>query len=307
MDGTQLACVKLLLIYHIVVKFSVQAADQPPPVNEDMQTEATSNESGNTTISRSIVMSTISDKEAVNTTTVQNINASWNTITVPAKITSSLALTTLSHFVRSTLHPPNTDNSSPSDIAIRFNTVVTSPTVSTFNQATDKDSNPRMSSVTLKPTAQSSTATQLHTSKALDSVPITQASGGIHLRNSEAILIIIFSSILTFAVLAIVICSLDKYRKRRAQYSHHPLYDTSSETADIYTTPDDTLMISGGLYDAPRIYNPNMTVLDDDELQAEYLPFGSRPGKFRLEILSGENEKGLSPTFDRFQPPPQHS
>ncbi|EMP29791.1 Mitochondrial glutamate carrier 1 [Chelonia mydas] len=125
--------------------------------------------------------------------------------------------------------------------------------VSTFNQATDKDSNPRMSSVTLKPTAQSSTATQLHTSKALDSVPITQAS------------------------------------------------------ADIYTTPDDTLMISGGLYDAPRIYNPNMTVLEDDELQAEYLPFGSRPGKFRLEILSGENEKGLSPTFDRFQPPPQHS
>ncbi|XP_073176425.1 uncharacterized protein [Lepidochelys kempii] len=253
MDGTQLACVKLLLIYHIVVKFSVQAADQPPTVNEDMQTEATSNESGNTTISRSIVMSTISDKEAVNTTTVQNINASWNTITVPAKITSSLALTTLSHFVRSTLHPHNTDNSSPSDITIRFNTVVTSPTVSTFNQATDKDSNPRMSSVTLKPTAQSSTATQLHTSKALDSVPITQAS------------------------------------------------------ADIYTTPDDTLMISGGLYDAPRIYNPNMTVLDDDELQAEYLPFGSRPGKFRLEILSGENEKGLSPTFDRFQPPPQHS
>ncbi|XP_027684326.1 uncharacterized protein LOC114020943 isoform X1 [Chelonia mydas] len=307
MDGTQLAYVKLLLICHIVVKFSVQAADQPPPVNEDMQTEATSNESGNTTISRSIVMSTISDKEAVNTTTVQNINASWNTMTVPAKITSSLALTILSHFARSTLHPPNTDNSSPSDITIRFNTVVTSPTVSTFNQATDKDSNPRMSSVTLKPTAQSSTATQLHTSKALDSVPITQASGGIHLRNSEAILIIIFSSILTFAVLAIVICSLDKYRKRRAQYSHHPLYDTSSETADIYTTPDDTLMISGGLYDAPRIYNPNMTVLEDDELQAEYLPFGSRPGKFRLEILSGENEKGLSPTFDRFQPPPQHS
>ncbi|XP_024064993.2 uncharacterized protein LOC112113062 [Terrapene carolina triunguis] len=306
MDGTQRVCVKLLLICHTVVMFSVQASDQTPPVNEDMQTEAASNESGNTTISRSTVMTTISDKEAVNTTTVQNINSSGNTIAVTAKITSSLALTTLSHFARSTLHPLNTDTSSPSDITIRFNTVVTSPTVSTFNRATDKDSNPRTSAITLKPTAQSSTATQLNTSKALDSVPITHASGGIHLRNSEAILIIIFSSILTFAVLAIVICSLDKYRKRRAQYSHHPLYDTSSETDDIYTTPDDTLMISGGLYDAPRVYNPNMTVLDDDELQAEYLPFGARPGKFRLEILSGENYKGLSPTFDRFQTPPQH-
>ncbi|XP_006118873.1 uncharacterized protein LOC102450147 isoform X2 [Pelodiscus sinensis] len=214
------------------------------------------------------------------------------------KITSSLALTTLSHLAQSMLHPTNTDTNSPSDISIRFNTVVTStPTVSTFNQATDKDSNPRMSSITLKPTAQSSTATQVNTSKALDSVPISQVSGGTHLRNSETILTISFSSTLTFVVLAIVICSLDTYRKRRAQYSHHRLHDTSSETADIYTSPDDTLVISGGLYDAAKVYNANMTVLENDELQAEYLPFDSRPGKFRLEILSGENE-GLSPTFD---------
>ncbi|XP_074833924.1 uncharacterized protein LOC142002033 isoform X2 [Carettochelys insculpta] len=265
-----------------------------------MQTEAASNESGNGMISTSLVMSTTLDKEAVNTTTVQNTSAGWNIIAMTAKITSSLALTTLSHFARSTLHPPNTDTNSPSDSSIRSHTVVTSPTFSTF-----KDFNPKMSSITLKPTVQSPTAAEVNTSKALDSIAETEASGGTHLRNSEAILTIVFSSILTFAVLATIICSLDTYRKRRAQYSHHPLYDTSCETADIYTTPDDTLVISGGLYDAPRVYNTSMTV-PDDEPQAEYSPFGSTTGKFRLEILSGGNEKGFSPPFDTFQLP-QHS
>uniref|UniRef100_A0A8C8SRG6 Uncharacterized protein n=1 Tax=Pelusios castaneus TaxID=367368 RepID=A0A8C8SRG6_9SAUR len=305
MDGTHVR-IMLLLICHIVAMASVWAAGNSPSVTEAIQTAATSNGSQNTTISTSIVTSTISEKEAVNTTTVQSISASWNTTAVTAKITSPFT-STLSHFARSTLHPPNTDTSSPSNITTRFKTVVTSPIISPFNQATDKDSNPKKSAITLIPISQHSAATQLNTTKGPDSVPITQASGGTHLRTSEAVLTISFSSILTFGVLVIVICSLDKYRKKRAQYSHHPLSDTSSETVDIYTAPDDTLVISGGLYDAPRAYNPSLIVLEDDEVQAEYLPSGSRPGQFRLEVLPSEMENGLSPTFDTFQSPSQVS
>ncbi|XP_029428497.1 uncharacterized protein LOC115073808 isoform X3 [Rhinatrema bivittatum] len=66
---------------------------------------------------------------------------------------------------------------------------------------------------------------------------------------------------------------------------------TSQMSADRYSAPDDTLVISGGLYDAPRVYNPNMTVLEDEECQHDYISFGSRPGQFRLEFLPGEKER----------------
>uniref|UniRef100_A0A8D0GU92 Uncharacterized protein n=1 Tax=Sphenodon punctatus TaxID=8508 RepID=A0A8D0GU92_SPHPU len=120
----------------------------------------------------------------------------------------------------------------------------------------------------------------------------------------ETTLTIAFSSILAFTILVLIIYSLNKYRKRRAQYSHRLLHDASSEEGDRYTPPDDTLVISGGLYDAPRIYNPNMTVLEDDEFQTDYLPFGTRPGQFRLEFLPGEKERGFSSNSETFQPPP---
>lgn len=65
---------------------------------------------------------------------------------------------------------------------------------------------------------------------------------------------------------------------------------------DRYATPDDTLVISGGLYDAPRIYN-------DEELQTDHLPFSAPPGQFRLEFF-GEKEKGITLTSETPQVPP---
>ncbi|KYO48387.1 hypothetical protein Y1Q_0017872 [Alligator mississippiensis] len=171
---------------------------------------------------------------------------------------------------------------------------------------TSGESNPITSATALKPEAPHPTADSQNVSEALDSVPTTQVSTeGFHLKNSEDILSIGFSSTFVFAVLVIIMHSFLKYRKRKAQYSHRPLHDISSETGDIYTTPDDTLVISGGLYDAPRIYNPNVTALDNDEVQADYLPFGSRSGQFKLEFSL--DEKDLSYNFETFQSLPQDS
>ncbi|XP_043932381.1 uncharacterized protein LOC122806215 isoform X2 [Protopterus annectens] len=111
------------------------------------------------------------------------------------------------------------------------------------------------------------------------------------LNNSEIILTIVFSIVLGVAVLVLIMYSVNKCKKRREQYSHHRLetipYD---DTADTYSVPDDTLVISGGLYDVPRVYNPTVSTLEDDNV-LDYLHFTSRPGNFRLEFLPEETEK----------------
>ncbi|CAH2220697.1 Hypothetical predicted protein, partial [Pelobates cultripes] len=120
--------------------------------------------------------------------------------------------------------------------------------------------------------------------------PLRGGGRRANLKHSEAILTSVFSTMLVIVILTILILAIKKYRRRRLQYSHHPLREQIYESVDSYSTPDDTLVISGGLYEAPRIYNPNMTVLEEEEeSQHEYVSFSSRPGQFRLEFLPTGN------------------
>lgn len=67
--------------------------------------------------------------------------------------------------------------------------------------------------------------------------------------------------------------------------------------------PNDTLVISGGLYDESRVYNPNMTVEEDDELHVEYPAFTSKYSQFKLEFLPEEREvTNQGSSFATFQP-----
>ncbi|XP_063813368.1 uncharacterized protein LOC135051178 [Pseudophryne corroboree] len=116
------------------------------------------------------------------------------------------------------------------------------------------------------------------------------------LKYSETILTSVFSTILIVVTLTILAFSLKKYKRQRSQYSHHPLHESSYESANGFSSPDDTLVISGGLYDAPRIYNPNMTVLEEEESHHDYVSFSSRPGQYRLEFLPDDKE--IDPAFN---------
>ncbi|XP_068125780.1 uncharacterized protein [Hyperolius riggenbachi] len=136
---------------------------------------------------------------------------------------------------------------------------------STQNNATDTYATPNVNDTTLSDTDKNS------------------------MKYSEIILTSIFSTILVVVVLLILAYGFKKFLIRKLQYSHHPLRETSYES-DRYTPPDDTLVISGGLYDAPRIYNPNMTVLEEEEPQNDYASFNSRSGQFRLEFLPGDKD-----------------
>ncbi|XP_048354232.1 uncharacterized protein LOC125433613 isoform X2 [Sphaerodactylus townsendi] len=77
----------------------------------------------------------------------------------------------------------------------------------------------------------------------------------------------------------------------------------SQLSVDRYATPDDTLVISGGLYDAPRMYNSSMTAHEDEELQAHPFPFSDQPGQFRLEFF-GEKGNSISLSYETLQVPP---
>ncbi|MEE6516259.1 hypothetical protein FKM82_025547 [Ascaphus truei] len=155
-------------------------------------------------------------------------------------------------------------------------------------------------SATLPPTQKNSTSENNITvvTSQQQRVPTTQVTDArfSKLKDSEAVLTSIFGTILGIAVLGIIAFSFNKYRKRRSQYSHHPLRENSYESADRYSAPDDTLVISGGLYDAPRVYNPNMTVLEEEDTPHDYVSFSSRPGQFRLEFLPGDKE--MDPVFN---------
>lgn len=64
------------------------------------------------------------------------------------------------------------------------------------------------------------------------------------------------------------------------------------------------MVISGGLYDGPQIYNPTMTVQNEEEFQTDTYGFASRPTQFRLEFLREDQDRGLdheTSTFQTFQ------
>ncbi|XP_059509467.1 sialomucin core protein 24-like isoform X2 [Stegostoma tigrinum] len=79
---------------------------------------------------------------------------------------------------------------------------------------------------------------------------------------------------------------------------------TTRTSGRSYNIPDDTLVISGGLYDESRVYNPNMTVLEeDDEFHGDYPAVTSKYSQFRLEFLPEEREvTGQGSSFNTFQP-----
>ncbi|XP_029989401.1 agglutinin-like protein 5 [Sphaeramia orbicularis] len=93
---------------------------------------------------------------------------------------------------------------------------------------------------------------------------------GLGLNTAERSLTIVFCSILGVCVVVLVLFMFHRC-KHKLQYMHQPLNNTDS-TGGAFTTDDDTLVISGGLYDGHPIYD-NVPTPRTDESQ------------FRLEFL----------------------
>uniref|UniRef100_A0A8B9PMT7 Uncharacterized protein n=1 Tax=Apteryx owenii TaxID=8824 RepID=A0A8B9PMT7_APTOW len=295
MDGIQLTHFPILLTCYLVAMYIVQATDYVSLINELMQTKTQSG-SGKTRAPDGVIASSISDKE-VHQTTMQSATISWKT-RIRMDSSSSSPLITISHLAHvasNTIHHPSSNTNSSSDIT-RFKPVATPPCKFLSSNRTINETTSEM----LEPTDQLFTALPTIISEGLTPNHTTQApAGAAHLQTSKTILAVSFSSTIMFTLLMIIIYTRNKYRKRIAQYSHHQLNENSPETDDLYNTPDDTLVISGGLYDAPQTYNPDMTG-PENEVQTDYLPFESRCGQYKLEYLPVQTEKGLFSTIKTF-------
>ncbi|XP_043098903.1 sialomucin core protein 24-like isoform X2 [Puntigrus tetrazona] len=121
------------------------------------------------------------------------------------------------------------------------------------------------------------------------------------LNNSEKSLTILFSILLGVIILVILghfVYKFGRNKERSVQYTHRRLQN--EDTGEPFAMPDDTLVISGGLYDGPQIYNPTMTV-QNEEFQTDTSGFASRPTQFRLEFLREDQDRALDHETSTFQ------
>ncbi|XP_072540769.1 uncharacterized protein [Salminus brasiliensis] len=124
---------------------------------------------------------------------------------------------------------------------------------------------------------------------------------GAGLKLSEKSMTILFSVILGVIVLLVlgqIVYKVSRNKQRRVQYSHRPLYN--EDTGEHFVVPDDTLVISGGLYDGPQIYNPTVTALNDEDQPT----FTYMPTQLRLEFLreeQGTDQDYEATSFETFK------
>ncbi|KAJ8370352.1 hypothetical protein SKAU_G00103800 [Synaphobranchus kaupii] len=125
------------------------------------------------------------------------------------------------------------------------------------------------------------------------------------LTRSEVGITMFCGVVLGLTILIMVGYNIHRCQRRKAQYIHQPLYNSSEETVDRFPAPDDTLVISGGLYDGPESFTSALTTDEDTGFHSDQPPFAPQPTHFRLEFLSEEQQRspacGAS-TFETFQP-----
>ncbi|KAF7711564.1 sialomucin core protein 24-like [Silurus meridionalis] len=234
--------------------------------------------------------------------TTQQANNSYNYSTINASINSSSTSSTI----------PNQHNSTNSTVynSTQHNSPMPSPTAeitthqinasaTKANFATQSASDPTRTTISTtlilpvstvhgsNESTSKSTSTFFTTEMAIGNKTNNETAGA-GLNHSEISLTILFSVVLGVIVLIILGLSVYKMtRSKGAQYSHRPLHN--EETGGQFTITDDTLVISGGLYDGPRIYNSTVTALNEDP------PFTYTPTQFRLEFLHEDHIPEASP------------
>ncbi|XP_073471791.1 uncharacterized protein [Aquarana catesbeiana] len=291
---TMCAIVGITVCFFLVCNANSMPTDSMPTWNHSVTlTEnslvSTSTHSAETTLS--------TDLDVTNTSFSNTSTTALNASKLPQIFTSTAAATT-----QSTVNvsgPSTLKTTATSSLSSSSTVPLPGPSSSTNNQtySTTTSGVTRVVSTSLptqtKPTPQGNV-----TETAPNGTATTALSGAEKhsMDYAEIILTSIFSVILVVVVLVILSFGFKRCLRGTSQYSHHPLRETSYEP-DGYSPPDDTLVISGGLYDAPRIYNPNMTVLDEEESQNDFASINSRPGQFRLEFLPGD--KDIDPASQR--------
>ncbi|XP_050967923.1 sialomucin core protein 24-like isoform X2 [Labeo rohita] len=230
-----------------------------------------------------------------------NNTTAQNSLTTPATTVAfnSTLGPILSNVTGSAGQPNKTETAQTTQPATSSPSNITSTAAASTANTTHSSNGSATTSTTpvTKPTAVTSTAITQNSTTSLN-----ESQGG-GMNHSEKSLTVLFSVLLGVIVLVILVHFMYKFRRskeRSIQYTHRRLHN--EDTGEPFAVPDDTLVISGGLYDGPQIYNPTMTVQNED-FQTDTSGFASRPTQFRLEFLREDQDREFdheTSTFETF-------
>ncbi|KAK9973668.1 hypothetical protein ABG768_024384 [Culter alburnus] len=287
-----------LLLFSLVVNNITYAQPNSESSTKDSPLTATGNQTKNNASDSSSASAYNSSATTQNNLTTQATTIGINSTVGPTQ--SNITVTGPAVQPNSTTKAQTTQSGTSLTININ-STAVTSTDNSTHS---NNESATSITTPVTKPTAITSTSGIQNSSTSSNE---SQAGGGLN--HSEKSLTILFSILLGVIVLVILVNFMYKYgrsKERSIQYTHRRLQN--EDTGEPFAVSDDTLVISGGLYDGPQIYNPTMTVQNDEEYQTDIPGFASRTSQFRLEFLREDQDRAFdneTSTFQTFHAPDQ--
>ncbi|XP_034725902.1 flocculation protein FLO11 isoform X2 [Etheostoma cragini] len=144
----------------------------------------------------------------------------------------------------------------------------TSPGTATFTAVTNLTIQTTMGHISTPDTTINTTANPSHTVNTT-SDSMYRTTKGLGLNVSDFTLTVFFSVVLGVFALALVVFVFHRC-KHKIQYLHQPL--NNSDDTDAFLAEDDTLVISGGLYDGHAIYdNVPTTPADQSQFHLQFL------------------------------------
>ncbi|XP_076124589.1 uncharacterized protein LOC143104421 [Alosa pseudoharengus] len=245
-----------------------------PPLMSTTQTKSTTVTSQpsstspqpSTATTGSTVVQTTQSTSSRSATTGSTPSVSSTTTTGPTPSVSSTTTTGPTPGVTST----TTTGSTPGVTS----TTTTGPTPS-VTSTTTTGSTPGVTSNT------SSTPNVTDTTTNSSNTTAINPGGGLN--SSEMALTVVLGIVLGVVALAIIVYTLRKRRQRMLPFTHQRLY-CRDDTVDLFAPPDDTLVISGGLYDGTQM-NPV-----DGDVTMDHT-FSGQPAPLRLEFLNDGTER----------------
>ncbi|KAI4902979.1 hypothetical protein NFI96_000542 [Prochilodus magdalenae] len=257
----------------------------PPNAANPLITKTTSSSTGNLSISHT------SNNLAQNTTGAPTTHSNGNLKNSTSLMThNSTYSTTAKKESNSTVSSP-TDQTKITTVQITPSATDTTPT----SLATQPATKPTTSAATVHGNSESTSNTTAvyPTTNTTAGIKTNNETAGAGLNFSEMSMTILFSVVLGVIVLIAlgqIVYKVSRNKHRMVQYSHRPLYN--EDAGEQFVVPDDTLVISGGLYDGPQIYNPTVTTLNDED----HPTFGYTPTQLRLEFL--REEQGTDQNYE---------
>ncbi|XP_056126336.1 sialomucin core protein 24-like isoform X2 [Rhinichthys klamathensis goyatoka] len=222
-----------------------------------------------------------------------------NTQTTPTGFNSTLGPIQSNTTVTGSAVQPNSTENGQTTQSATFTTIKINSTAVTSTDKSTHGNNETAASSTTPVTKQTAITSPTITQ---NGTTFSNESQGGGLNHSEKSLTILFSILLGVIVLVILMNFVYKYgrsKERSIQYTHRRLQN--EDTGEPFAVPDDTLVISGGLYDGPQIYNPTMTVQNEEEFQTDIPGSASRPTRFRLEFLRENQDRAFDNEPSTFQ------